>query len=191
MTTIPDEIPKEKYDLETLKHITEELGVPHLSDEQTAKLQHAAWVYLSLSEIEPRKDKPKAWLSWPTGHEQRKAVNDVVTAIDTLFNTLDNWQLTAIEVGQLPPFDRTALHHLAEAAKQLADKIQKGGPVRKHARFAFCSYLVPIFEEATGRCARYSRFLKFASAALKPLDKHATTGLGDVVLAVLHSQCTK
>ncbi len=42
-----DDIPKEPYDSETLKRITEVLKVPNLSEEQTAKLQHAAWVYLS------------------------------------------------------------------------------------------------------------------------------------------------
>ena len=201
MTTIPDDIPKEPYDTETLKRITEVLNVPDLSEEQTAKLQHAAWVYLSLSEIEPRKDKPKAWLSWPTRSEQRESVEDIAEAAHALSNAFKNWHFAATEVGQLPPFDRTALDQLAKSADRIARQIPRGGAVPKHARKYFCELLIPIFEEATKRSATYglnpasskrdSPFLKFARAALKPLDKHATTGLGDVVLAVIRSQRTK
>ena len=96
----------------------------------------------------------------------------------------------------LPAIDADVLDNLAEATEQAANRIPKGGANPRRARKVFIATLGEIYLAAKDELPTFSRrltgessgrFFKFVEAALRPLNRHALSGLEHVVRPVVNS----
>ncbi len=188
-----DQPPDPAYTLDDLRQFAGIIGFSNLSPECAKRLQSAALAYWFLAET----DKMHA-----TRSQYRKAMRRITKTARDLKAALGSRAAMLIDDrGALPAIDANVLDNLAEIAEEVANRIPKGGPNPRHARKVFVAELGRIYLAATGERPTFSRptfsrrltgessgrFFEFVEAALRPLNRHALSGLEHDVRAVVNS----
>ena len=182
----PKDVFKPVYEPEALKTFAGILKIDKFTAEQAHQLECAAWTFKFMN----GHDKMRA-----TRAERREAFERIHDAAKKLKEVLENYNLMIVEdKADLPLSNIGFLDSLAEAAKQAAASVPPTGADPKKARRVFVRDLGRVFMDVTGKPPTRQTppdgqpsglFLKFAQAALRPLDRYAVQGVDNDVKAVI------